>query len=57
MKLSFEKINIADIIIIVALQIALFVAIHSGASELQTTIAAGLIGYIGGSSSRGKEVM
>ena len=56
MKISFEKVYIADIIIIIALWIALFVAIHSGASELQTTIAAGLIGYIGGSSSR-KEVM
>ena len=49
-KLQFDKVNIADMIVIIALSIALFVAINSNLNELSMSIASGLLGYIGGSA-------
>lgn len=45
----FEKINIADCLVILALATALILAIFYGLNELAMSIASGLLGYIGGS--------
>ena len=44
----FEKINIADCIVIIGLITALVMAIFYGLNELAMSIASGLLGYIGG---------
>jgi F0F1-type ATP synthase membrane subunit c/vacuolar-type H+-ATPase subunit K len=49
MPMSFEKIDIADCIVIIGLVIALILAIFYGMNELAMSIASGLLGYIGGS--------
>lgn len=45
----FEKINIADVIVIIGLVAALVLAIFYAMNELAMSIASGLLGYIGGS--------
>ena len=45
----FEKINIADVIVIIGLVTALVLAIFYAMNELAMSIASGLLGYIGGS--------
>ena len=45
----FEKINIADVIVIIGLVTALMLAIFYAMNELAMSIASGLLGYIGGS--------
>lgn len=45
----FEKINIADVIVIIGLVAALMLAIFYTMNELAMSIASGLLGYIGGS--------
>lgn len=45
----FEKVNIADCLVIIRLIIALVLAIFYGLNELAMSIASGLLGYIGGS--------
>ena len=45
----FEKINIADCLVIITLAAALILAIFYGLNELATSISSGLLGYIGGS--------
>ena len=45
----FEKINIADVIVIIGLVTALVLAIFYRMNELAMSIASGLLGYIGGS--------
>lgn len=47
--MMFEKINIADCMVIIGLIIALVLAIFYGLNELAMSIASGLLGYIGGS--------
>lgn len=44
----FDKINIADLVVIVGLVMALILAIFYSLNELATNIASGLLGYIGG---------
>ncbi|WP_301860449.1 hypothetical protein [uncultured Megasphaera sp.] len=44
----FEKINIADVLVIIGLVIALMLAIFYAMNELAMSIASGLLGYIGG---------
>lgn len=46
--MMFEKINIADCIVIIGLITALVMAIFYGLNELAMSIASGLLGYIGG---------
>lgn len=46
--MMFEKINIADCIVIIGLISALVMAIFYGLNELAMSIASGLLGYIGG---------
>lgn len=44
----FEKVNIADCLVIMGLVAALILAIFFGLNELSMSIASGLLGYIGG---------
>lgn len=44
----FEKVNIADCLVIIGLVTALIMAIFYGLNELAMSIASGLLGYIGG---------
>ena len=50
MNFQFDKINIADMVVIVALSIALFASVWLNQNELSKSIASGLLGYIGGAS-------
>lgn len=43
----FEKVNIAECMVIAGLVIALVMAIFFGSNELSMNIASGLLGYIG----------
>lgn len=45
-----EKINVPDVIVVVALSAALIISIHGGLNELSMSIASGLLGYIGGAA-------
>ncbi|WP_418518861.1 hypothetical protein [Megasphaera sp.] len=54
----FDKINIADCLVIIGLVAALILAIFYSMNELAMSIASGLLGYIGGtvkSASKGEE--
>ncbi len=44
----FEKINIQQTLVIIALGIALCQAIQSGDTSLSTALGSGLVGYLGG---------
>lgn len=46
---SFEKINLCDALVIVALSTALIMAVTKNMNELSMSIGSGLLGYIGGS--------
>jgi len=50
MKLHYERVNLADMVVIITLSVSLFIAIYSNMSELSMSIASGLLGYIGGAS-------
>ena len=50
MNFQFDKINIADMVVIVALSVALFTSVWLNQNELSMSIASGLLGYIGGAS-------
>lgn len=50
MKLNYERVNLADMLVIVTLSASLFTAIYNSMSELSMSIASGLLGYIGGAS-------
>ena len=50
MNFQFDKINIADMVVIVALSIVLFASVWLNQNELSMSIASGLLGYIGGAS-------
>ena len=47
--IQFEKVSLPDIIVVVALSVALLLAIFYNQKELAMSIASGLLGYIGGS--------
>lgn len=44
----FEKVNIADCLVIIGLVTALILSIFYSLNELAMSIASGLLGYIGG---------
>lgn len=44
----FEKVNIADCLVIIGLVTALILTIFYALNELAMSIASGLLGYIGG---------
>ena len=50
MNFQFDKINIADMVVIVALSIALFASVWLNQNELSMSIVSGLLGYVGGAS-------
>ena len=50
MNFQFDKINIADMVVIVALSIAMFTSVWLNQNELSMSIASGLLGYVGGAS-------
>lgn len=43
-----EKINVTDLLVVVALSAALILSIFHNLNELGMSIASGLLGYIGG---------
>jgi len=43
-----ERINVTDLVVVVALSAALIIAIYLNLNELSMSIASGLLGYIGG---------
>ena len=45
--IDIDKINIGDLIVILALSITLFISVWFGMNELSMSIASGLLGYIG----------
>ena len=47
-NLLIERINVTDLVVVVALSAALIIAIYSNLNELSMSIASGLLGYIGG---------
>lgn len=48
MMTVFDKINVADCLVIIGLVTALVLAIFYSMNELAMSIASGLLGYIGG---------
>ena len=48
--IDIDKINIGDLIVILALSITLFISVWFGMNELSMSIASGLLGYIGGTT-------
>ena len=50
MNFQFDKINIADTVVLVALSIALFTSVWLTQNEFSKSIASGLLGYLGGAS-------
>ena len=48
--MQFEKVSMADVIVVVALSLALMLAIFYKQNELSMSIASGLLGYIGGAT-------
>lgn len=48
MNFQFDKINMGDMFVIIALSVSLFASIYMKQNELSMSIASGLLGYIGG---------
>ena len=48
--MQFEKVSLADVIVVVALSLALMLAIFYKQNELSMSIASGLLGYIRGAT-------
>lgn len=46
--MQYDKLNIQDILVIVALSILAIMAVFYGNEQLAMSIASGLIGYLGG---------
>ena len=51
-KIDIERIDITDLIVVIALSIALIYSIHMKMMELAMSIGSGLLGYIGGVTKR-----
>ena len=49
MRIEFEKVDVTDLIIIVALAVGLIMAIFTDQKELSMSIVSGMFGYVGGS--------
>ena len=47
--IQWEKVSLTDVIVVVALSLALILSIFYSQQELAMSIASGLLGYIGGS--------
>ncbi len=46
--MQFEKLDIVNLVVVIGIVIALIAAIFFNRAELSTTIAAGLLGFLGG---------
>lgn len=51
-KLEFDRLDITDFIIILALSIGLVMAIYLEQKELSMSIVSGMFGYVGGSYTK-----
>lgn len=49
-EITFNKIDLTDLAVVISLSVALFAGIYYHLNELAMSIASGLIGYLGGSS-------
>lgn len=49
-NLDVDKVNVGDLIVILALSITMFASVWFGMNELSMSIASGLLGYIGGAT-------
>ena len=49
-NLDVDKVNVGDLIVILALSITMFASVWFGMNELSMSIASGLLGYIGGTT-------
>ena len=49
-NIDIDKINVGDLIVILALSITLFASVWFQMNELSMSIASGLLGYIGGTT-------
>ena len=54
-KPMIERINVPDVIVVVALSAALIISIYGGLNELSMSIASGLLRYIGGAGKHSFE--
>jgi len=55
-KLEFDRIDLTDFVVIIALSIGLILAIQLNQKELSMSIVSGMFGYIGGSyTKQGKQ--
>lgn len=48
---NIDRVNVADLVVILGLVAGLMAAIFSGLNELAMSIASGLLGYIGGAKT------
>ena len=49
-NIDVDKVNVGDLIVILALSITMFASVWFGLNELSMSIASGLLGYIGGTT-------
>lgn len=53
--INYERVNVGDLLVILALSIALMASLFKGQTELSMSIASGLLGYIGGAGKHTAE--
>ena len=53
--INYERVNVGDLVVILALSIALMASLFKGQAELSMSIASGLLGYIGGAGKHTAE--
>ena len=51
-RLEFDRIDLTDFVIIVALSIGLIMSVYLGQKELSMSIVSGMFGYVGGSYTK-----
>lgn len=52
--IKYENVNLADVLVIVALSASLILSLFMDRNELSMSIASGLLGYIGGAGKHTK---
>ena len=53
--INYERVNVGDLVVILALSIALMASLFKGQAELSMSIASGLLAYIGGAGKHTAE--
>ena len=53
--INYERVNVGDLVVILALSIALMASLFKGQAELSMSIASGRLGYIGGAGKHTAE--